>query len=389
MEKTTSARAGSDPSELVDALRVADHGPQDRFDRIVRTARDVFDVPMSYLNLVDEDFVHTLTPTVPGEARPVPADCSFCQFTVQSTETLVIPDTTADVRTASLPGVTRHGIRFYAGVPITMPGGIRVGSLCLMDTRPRVLTDEEEAALVDLAQWAERLLADGLQNDRLRAVVDATRPTDIVVPGYEVTGFSIPLQGELGGDMYDWSDGVDGVSFTLVDVMGKGRAAGMLAAGLRGALRARAGEAPDRAIAELEAQIAAELARVESFATLFHARLAPPSGRVDFVDAGHGIVLHLRADGSANVVRSLDLPIGLHPAGLPRASGSLVLHPGDTLLVASDGVLDLGDGTLDALKLLGEQYREAGDPLVFEAVVRERAHNLAEDDITLIVVHRS
>lgn len=379
---TMSARAA-----LVDALDVVDRDPAERFERIVRTARDVFGVPLSYLNLVDDSTLYSLTPATPEEGRSMPLSRSFCQHTVRRPEPLVIPDTAADDRSASLPAVTELGIRFYAGVPLTMPGGVRVGALCLMDTVPRELSVEDEAALVDLSRWAERVLADGLEHDRLAAVVAATTPTTVDVPGYEVAGFSRPL-GEVGGDVLDWSATDEGLSFTIADVMGKGPAAAILAAGLRGALRARTGLAPDTAVAGLEAQLAPEMSRAESFATLFHARLAPRSGRVDFVDAGHGIVLHVRADGTHNVLRSLDLPIGLHPAGIARASGSVVLQRGDALVVASDGVLELGDGTLDALVVLGRKLREADSVQDFLDVVRARAAERAEDDLSVLVVAR-
>jgi hypothetical protein len=373
---------------LVEALDVVDKDPAERFERIVRTAREVFGVPLSYINLVDETTMYSLTPSSPDEPRTLPYSASFCQFTIQNPEPLVIEDAATDARTASLSVVTDYGVRFYAGVPLTMPEGTRVGSLCLMDTKPRTLTDEEQATLVDLTRWAERVLAEGLQQDALRAVIAATTSPSIDVTGYDIGGFAIPLDGEVGGDVIDWTAVGDDVAITLADVMGKGRAAGILAAGLRGAIRARLDQQPDQAVAGLEAQLAPELSRAESFATLFHGRLTPRTGRLDFVDAGHGIVLHLRADGTADVVRSIDLPIGLHPSGFPRASGSLVLQQGDVLLVASDGVLDLGDGTLDALVVLGRKYRQAGGIEGFEQLVRARARARGEDDITVLVIER-
>ncbi|WIB36152.1 GAF domain-containing protein [Curtobacterium sp. MCJR17_043] len=107
-----SARAA-----LVAALDIVDAAPTERLERIVRIARDLFAVPMSYVNLLDDALLHTLTPNVPGEATTVPLEWSFCQLTVQRPGPTVVPDTAADPRTADLPGVTSRGIRFYAGVP--------------------------------------------------------------------------------------------------------------------------------------------------------------------------------------------------------------------------------------------------------------------------------
>lgn len=378
----SSARAA-----LVAALDVVDAAPSERFERIVRIAREVFDVPLSYVNVLDDDLLHTLTPNTPDEVVSGPVGWSFCQLTVQRHDPTVVRDTVLDPRTADLPGVARRGIRFYAGVPLTMPGGVPVGSLCLMDTKPRDFSAQDEAALIDLGRWAERALAQGLHRDRLQDVVAALTPPPFAHSGYRVSALSVPY-GDVSGDVHDWSLEGDTLVVTLADVMGKEQPAALLAAGIRAALRQHRTVDALRAVASAEPALAEDLVRANAFATLFHARIDVGSGAVEAVDAGHGLAVHAPADGTLRVLRSHGLPLGLHPSGTARSATSLVLAPGDALVVASDGALDLGDGTIDTLADLGRTLGRARDVPAFLETVRLRAAERAEDDVTVVVVTR-
>lgn len=373
---------------LVAALDVVDAAPSERFERIVRVARELFDVPLSYVNVLDADLLHALTPNVPDEIVSGPIGWSFCQLTVQQTEPTVVPDTTADPRTRDLPGVTNRGIRFYAGVPLTIAGGEPVGTLCLMDTRPRDFSPQDTAALIDLGRWAERALGQGLHHDRLLEVAGALHPVPVELDGYRIAAVSVPY-GELSGDLHDWSV-VDGtLVLTLADVMGKEQPAALLAAGIRSALRQHRSLDPLAAVAAAEPSLGEDLGRANAFATLFHARLDPASGVVDVVDAGHGLAVHVPAGGTPRTLRSRGLPLGLHHEGTPRTTTTVTLAPGDALVVASDGALDLGDGTVDTLLALARTLDRARDLGAFLETVRLRAAERAEDDVTVVVLVRS
>lgn len=378
---------GSARAALVAALDVVDAAPAERFERIVRIAREVFGVPYAYVNLLDDDLLHTVTPNLPDERTSGPLEWSFCQFTVQRPEPTVVPDTTLDPRTAALPGVTNRGIRFYAGVPLTLPGGTTVGTLCLMDEHPRAFAPQDEAALIDFGRWAERALAQGLRNDRLQDVVAALTPTPTAIADYRIGAVTVPY-GDVSGDVHDWSV-VDGqLVLTLADVMGKEQPAALLAAGIRAALRQHRGDDVVTALAHAEPALTEDLGRANAFATLFHARLAVDTGVVETVDAGHGLAVHVSAEGTARLLRSHGLPLGLHHLGAPRTAGHVVLEPGDALLVASDGVLDLGDGTVDTLRDLAQTLRRARSTSAFLETVRLRAAERAEDDVTVLVLRR-
>ena len=302
-------------------------------------------------------------------------------------EPTIVPDTTADARTAGLPGVTRRGIRFYAGVPLTIAGGEPVGTLCLMDTQPRDFSPQESAALIDFGRWAERALGQGLHHDRLLEVATALAPTALTLADVHIGAIAVPY-GDVSGDLHDWSVDDGALTFTLADVMGKEQPAALLAAGIRAGLRQHRALDPLAAVAAAEPALSDDLVRASAFATLFHARLRPDTGVVDVVDAGHGLAVHVPADGAPHTLRSRGLPLGLHHEGRPRTSTTLTLEPGDALVIASDGVLDLGDGTIDTLHDLVRTYRRARSLEAFLENVRLRAAERAEDDVTVVVVRR-
>ncbi|QQD76719.1 SpoIIE family protein phosphatase [Curtobacterium sp. YC1] len=388
------APAGADAvrrAALIAALDIVEGGVEERFERITRIAREAFGVSGSFLNLAGESTLTIASQQSEQRFGPViPLQDTFCGRTLGERGPVVVPDASADDRYSDMPMVVGDpNVRFYAGVGLRAgDDDLKIGTLCLIDPQPRTLEPDDLALLQELGVWAERELAAGADEDRLRTVLTGLEPPAVDLPGYRIAGLSIP-HGVVAGDFHDWHrSGPDALHLSVSDVMGKGMSAGLLAANLRGALLARGDLDPGVAVAELEAQVAPEFGRAESFATMFHGRLTPSTGRLDFTDAGHGLVLQLREDDE-RIMRSSDLPIGLHPAGLPRAAGSLVLRPGDVLLVVTDGALELWDSTLASLSELGALYRQSPDVETFLQRVRQRAaEHDPGDDLTVVVVAR-
>lgn len=133
--------------------------PEERFDRLTRLAKRLFGVPLAKVTLVDTDMVFTLSCS--GSALgPVPRDVSFCSQAILGDDILVIPDTAADPRYQRNPLVSGEPyVRFYAGCPLTVPNGGRLGTLCLIDTAPREFSDEDRRLMRDLAAMVEQELA--------------------------------------------------------------------------------------------------------------------------------------------------------------------------------------------------------------------------------------
>jgi diguanylate cyclase (GGDEF)-like protein len=142
------------------ALHLLDVPPEERFDRLTRLAKRLFDVPLAKVTLVDTDKVFTLSCSDGGMAAPVPRDVSFCSQAIMTEDILVIPDATADARYSSSPLVQGEPyVRFYAGCPLTVPNGSRLGTLCLLDTAPREFSAEDRRLMRDLAAMVEQEMA--------------------------------------------------------------------------------------------------------------------------------------------------------------------------------------------------------------------------------------
>lgn len=132
------------------ALMLLDTTPEERFDRVVAFAAQEFGCPIALVSLVDEHrqwFKARIGLPVCETAR----DISFCAHAILDDGLFVVPDAAADPRFADNPLVTGEPhIRFYAGAPLCLPSGHRVGTLCLIDTRPRQLDATEQAILASL-----------------------------------------------------------------------------------------------------------------------------------------------------------------------------------------------------------------------------------------------
>ena len=140
------------------ALAVLDTPPEERFDRLTRVARTLFDMPIALVNLVDSErlWVKSHDGMTVSE---LPREISFCGHAVLSDDIMVVPDTLQDPRFHDNPLVAGEPhVRFYAGRPLRVAGRSKVGTLCLMDSKPRQFTDRERLLLEDLALMAEQEL---------------------------------------------------------------------------------------------------------------------------------------------------------------------------------------------------------------------------------------
>ena len=123
------------------ALDILDTEPEDRFDRYTAGISAELDVPVALVSLVDTDRQwfksrHGL------DLTETPRDMSLCAHAILEPDVLEVPDTLADPRFAENPFVVNHPrVRFYAGMPLTLADGSRVGTLCVADYRPRHLDD--------------------------------------------------------------------------------------------------------------------------------------------------------------------------------------------------------------------------------------------------------
>lgn len=141
------------------SLGILDTPAEERFDRLTRMAKRMFDVPIALVSLVDRDRQWFKSRVGLG-ATETPRDISFCGHTILGNDVFVIPDAVEDERFADNPLVTGDpSIRFYAGCPLTAPDGSKLGTLCVIDQQPRTIEDDDVDALKDLAAMVETELA--------------------------------------------------------------------------------------------------------------------------------------------------------------------------------------------------------------------------------------
>lgn len=143
---------------LLRSLNILDTPPDARFDRLTRLAKRLFDVPISTVSLVDSDR-QWFKSCIGLSVDETPRDMSFCGHTILGDDLFVVEDAQADPRFFDSPLVTGDlGLRFYAGCPLLLQGGVRVGAFCIVDTKPRQLDASERDLLRDLGRIAEREL---------------------------------------------------------------------------------------------------------------------------------------------------------------------------------------------------------------------------------------
>ncbi|GAA3335901.1 GAF domain-containing sensor histidine kinase [Amorphoplanes nipponensis] len=133
-------------------LHVLDTEPEADFDDIVKLASTVCDVPLALVGLIDIDR-QWFKASIGTDLTETPRDLSFCGHAILGKDVLVVPDASADPRFADHPAVgSQRGIRFYAGAPLITSDGFALGTLCVMDSRPRRLDVEQVQALRALAR---------------------------------------------------------------------------------------------------------------------------------------------------------------------------------------------------------------------------------------------
>lgn len=150
-----------------------DTPPEEALDRVTRELARIFGAPISLMSLVDGERQfwksHFGLPADLAAAGASDRESSMCGHVVGENDVLVVTDTQADSRFAANPFLQRCGIRFYAGAPLRTQSGSAIGSLCVIDTKPRVITERERELL--------RMVADAVMTEmELRASLRAGLP---------------------------------------------------------------------------------------------------------------------------------------------------------------------------------------------------------------------
>jgi hypothetical protein len=144
--------------ELLRQYDILDTAAEPAFDEITARAADICQTPISLLTFVDRDRAWFKS-NAGLELREIPRDHSFCAHAICGDELYVTRDMLADERFSRNPLVTQKPhLRFYAGVPLRSPEGLALGTLCVLDRKPRELTPEQTDELQELAKGVILLL---------------------------------------------------------------------------------------------------------------------------------------------------------------------------------------------------------------------------------------
>ena len=286
-----------------------------QLDRVSRIARATFGVDFSSITVFDHD--RALFVGGGGfEGVESPRADSPCQLVVDSGEIVITDDARTDERFDNILNIRGPNSAFYVGHPLKDDAGNIVGSLCLVNQEPRQLSDREMEIFIDLAGWAQdEMLADA-EGERARATQQALLPAaPLEHGGVKVAGVCISAN-SVGGDYFDYGPFGDLVHVAIGDVMGKGTAAAIIGASTRSACRAvvpsvATGADIGAGVDRIERAIFADLQRTNTFVTYFHAVVDEAADTLHYVDAGAGLSLLIRADGSTEQLTGPGLPLGI------------------------------------------------------------------------------
>jgi GAF domain-containing protein len=156
-------------------FRILDSGSENAFDELTRLAASICDSPISLITLLDENR-QWFKPAVGLEISGTPRDVAFCAHAITQNDVFVVEDATQDERFADNPLVTSDpSIRFYAGTPLIVADGVSLGTLCVIDRKPRRRT----AAQLDALKVLRQAVVTQLQ---LRRALEDFRTLEALIP---------------------------------------------------------------------------------------------------------------------------------------------------------------------------------------------------------------
>jgi sigma-B regulation protein RsbU (phosphoserine phosphatase) len=389
------------------ALAILDTPSEERFNRIVRLARAIFDVPIAYIALVDSDrqwFKAKCGLTSDETGR----DVSFCGHAILQDEPLIVPDALEDERFVDNPLVTGEPfVRFYAGHPLAGPAGKNIGTLCLVDREPRTLSDRElemfenlamvaerEIGLVDLIRTQQELLearaALAVTQARLtRELADAAAFVRSVVPAPVVTASVTSAHrliacSELGGDMLGAMP-LDSTgrrtALYLFDVSGHGVGASLLSVAVGNILRNQSLPGvdftrPGDVLTALNASFPIDRTDGKFF-TAWYGVYDATDRTLCYASAGHHPALLAPPSGPVRELGGTGPLIGFFPDA-EFAEERAQVHPGSLIYLFSDGGFEVSG--LDGAMLGYEAFSE-----IVAGVARELGDEPADDRLEAIV----
>lgn len=159
MKTLTNEVTEAERLQFLHSLDFLDTLPEDEFDTITELASTLMNAPVSLFSIIDENR-QWFKSKVGTDTCETPRDISFCSHAIQQNDIFIVENADLDPLFANNPLVTDpdRPVKFYSGVPITVDEKFTIGTLCVLDTKPRVLSSEEKRHLKNLAKQVEKLI---------------------------------------------------------------------------------------------------------------------------------------------------------------------------------------------------------------------------------------
>lgn len=403
------------------SLKLLDTPAEDRFDRITRLAAAFFQVPIAYVAFIENDrqWFKSRVGLCPAETS---RDISFCQHTILRDDPLIIPDVREHPLGRNHPMVMGEPfVRFYAGVPLTGPRGKKIGTFCLVDTRPREFEPGQVAQLLTFAAVVEREMNLGqiiqVQNDLLntrarlvetqekldREFADAAKYVRRMLPppltGAETLDWHFHPSAHLGGDGLGYRRiDDDRIALYMLDVTGHGLGSALLAVTALEFLRSREVREtdfgkPSEVIGRLNRTFQMK-EHAGKFFSVWYGVYSRSARTLTYANAGHPPALLL--DTAAHPPR-LERTTATGPVlgVLPDIKVTEMVRPfpaGSELYVFTDGLYELrdpdgGHGSYNEFLAHLESESRNGHSAwnsILEWAASARENDIVDDDVSLL-----
>ncbi|BDI30602.1 hypothetical protein CCAX7_26530 [Capsulimonas corticalis] len=164
--------------EALRRYRILDTPPDLSFDRITALAARVFETPIALVTLLDEDR-QWLKSRHGVDVCQTDRGVAFCAHAIMTTDVLVVEDARLDPRFSDNPLVVGGPqVRFYAGAPLRTQDGLNLGTLCVLDIKPRAFSEDQRQNLADMAAMAMSELDLHLRSQELALICRRERETN-------------------------------------------------------------------------------------------------------------------------------------------------------------------------------------------------------------------
>ncbi len=396
-------------NERLEALKntnLLDTEAEQEFDDITLLASFITKSPVSMISLIDAE--RQWFKSKKGlDFNETSRDTAFCAHAIHETEIFEIQDAEQDERFKDNPLVVDHKLKFYAGTQLTTDDGLPLGMLCVMDKKPRKLTEEERKALNALGRQVLSQIKLREKNNEVCKELDIARnlqrsmlpaafvPND-VNPKIEIYA-SMNCAKEVGGDLYDYFFiNEKKLAIVLGDVSGKGVSAAIYMAMSKSLIRAMA--ATSKNPAECIYKVNNSLVRESSssmFITLFFGVFDIETGELEFVNCGHNPPISIKKNNSINRLNiESQLILGV-VENYNFISEKIKLEKEDSILFYTDGIteaFDINENEYSEKRLLkfceensSKSLEKFSNDLIFD-VYKFSQGVIQSDDLTMLIL---